>query len=267
LLLLALRFARGFRIFAGLRGGLRIVAGFRGGLRSAALEIGRVPAASLQLEAGGAEELGKRGLAALRARRERRVAHLPQEFLLVAAAVATILVDRHFPLRTARNSILTQGLGRIVQCANERPPQAGPARVLLEYQAPTASAADMVQNTGNMLPNAVPRPPNTSGSTVWLALRTTVRTPTASPARPTGAVEYTSAMIVGCVAPRPNPRRNAIDESNGTVRTMGNAMYATNAIANVIVMSVHSFTIRERIGSISRTVKVAAAKLARMSPM
>src|SRR6185295_13828697 len=39
--------------------------------------------------------------------------------------------------------------------------------------------------------------------TAWLALRTTVRTPTASPARPAGAVEYTSAMIVGCVAPRP----------------------------------------------------------------
>src|SRR6185369_6641225 len=114
LLLLALRFARGFRIFAGLRGGLRIVAGFRGGLRSAALEIGRVPAASLQLESGGAEHLGERGLCALRARRERRVAHLPQEFLLVAAALATILVDRHFPLRSATNRILTQGLGRIV---------------------------------------------------------------------------------------------------------------------------------------------------------
>src|SRR5690349_19045195 len=94
LLLLALRFAA-----LGVRRGFRIAGGFRRGFRSAVLEIGRVPAAALQLETGGAEQLRKRGLPALRARRERRVAHLLQEFLLVAAAPATILVDRHFPLR------------------------------------------------------------------------------------------------------------------------------------------------------------------------
>src|SRR5258708_14240107 len=73
---------------------LRIV-GLRRGLRAAVLEIGRVPAASLQLEARGGHHLREGRLAALRAHLEKRVAHLLQGFLLVAAALAAILVDGH----------------------------------------------------------------------------------------------------------------------------------------------------------------------------
>src|SRR6185503_2813992 len=70
----------------------RGVAGF--GLR-AALEVGGVPAAALQLEARRRHHLGEGGLAATGAHRDRRVAHFLQEFLLVAAIGAPVLVDGH----------------------------------------------------------------------------------------------------------------------------------------------------------------------------
>src|SRR4051812_31027173 len=67
----ALRFAALRFAALGFRGGLGIVTRFRRGLRSAGLEVRGVPAAALQLETGGAQQLRKRGLPALRARRER----------------------------------------------------------------------------------------------------------------------------------------------------------------------------------------------------
>src|SRR5690348_16992445 len=79
----------------GLRFGLRRIGGLRRGLRSLVLEVGRVPAAALQLEAGRGDHLREARLAALRADGERRIAHLLQELLLVAAALAAVLVDRH----------------------------------------------------------------------------------------------------------------------------------------------------------------------------
>src|SRR6187401_218099 len=74
---------------------LALFLGLRRGSAALALEIGGVPAASLQLEAGRGEHLREVGLAAGGAGREGGVAHLLQEFLLVAAARAAILVDRH----------------------------------------------------------------------------------------------------------------------------------------------------------------------------
>jgi len=55
--------------------------------------------------------------------------------------------------------------------------------------------------------------------------------------------------------------------SSGTVRTQGNAAYATVATAKLTVMSGHSRMRRWIHGSTRRTTKVAAAKLPRMSPM
>src|SRR5262245_43811637 len=59
------------------------------------LEVGGVPAAALQLKAGGAEKLVKGRLAANRAFGERRLAHSLQKLLLVAAGFAAIFVARH----------------------------------------------------------------------------------------------------------------------------------------------------------------------------
>ncbi len=54
------------------------------------------------------------------------------------------------------------------------------------YAAPAVSAAAIVQNTG-AIPNAAPSAPDTSGMAVWLKLSSVVRSPSASPARPSGA--------------------------------------------------------------------------------
>src|SRR5687767_3048835 len=72
--------------------------------RSTALEVGRIPAAALQLEARGGQHLREGGLAASGAGGDRRVAHLLQEFLLVAAARAPVLVNRHQGLRKSAKS-------------------------------------------------------------------------------------------------------------------------------------------------------------------
>jgi hypothetical protein len=62
------------------------------------LEIRRVPATALELEARGREHLHERFLAARRAHRERSIAPLLEELLLVAAARALVLVKRHSSL-------------------------------------------------------------------------------------------------------------------------------------------------------------------------
>ena len=55
--------------------------------------------AALELEASGGHHLGKFRRSAFRAHRERRIAHLQEELLLVTTARAAILVDGHSGLR------------------------------------------------------------------------------------------------------------------------------------------------------------------------
>lgn len=61
----------------------------------AAVEVGRSPTGSFELKARGGELLDQRVLTALRALRQRLVAHLLKEILLKAAARAFVSVDRH----------------------------------------------------------------------------------------------------------------------------------------------------------------------------
>lgn len=60
-----------------------------------AVEVGRSPTGPLELEARGGELLDQRVLTALRALRQRLVAHFLKEILLKAAARAFVSVDRH----------------------------------------------------------------------------------------------------------------------------------------------------------------------------
>src|SRR5205823_9797664 len=85
-----------------------------------------------------------------------------------------------------KNHILTQALGALCG-AMLRGGHVGVRRRRFANQPPPASAPAMVQKTGS-IPSAAPTPPNASGSIVWLALSTTERMPTASPARPGGAL-------------------------------------------------------------------------------
>src|SRR5438128_10961025 len=92
-----LGFGFGFGLRVGLRFGLaiRLRVGLRiGGFFCPALEIGRVPTRTLQLKARRAQLLAVVGLAARRANRERRVRHLLQVLVLVAADRAAVFVDR-----------------------------------------------------------------------------------------------------------------------------------------------------------------------------
>src|SRR5258705_12078962 len=98
-LLLRLAFARrlgvGFRRVAFRAIAARGLGLARGGLLSGVLEIRRVPAAAFELEARSGEHLHERFLAARRAHRDRGIAPLLEELLLVAAARALVLVKRH----------------------------------------------------------------------------------------------------------------------------------------------------------------------------
>src|SRR5689334_960994 len=85
----------GVRLAVGLRlGGLLGLFGFVGLLLRSALEVGGVPARALELEAGGAQLLAVARLAAGGAHGKRRLGHLLQVLVLVAAGLATVLVDR-----------------------------------------------------------------------------------------------------------------------------------------------------------------------------
>src|SRR5262249_53055189 len=95
---LGLGFRLGVRLFVGLRVAFRlglVVGLFLRRLGALVLEVGGVPAASLELEAGGAQKLLKSRLAAHRALGERRFVHPLQELLLVPAGLTAIFVDRH----------------------------------------------------------------------------------------------------------------------------------------------------------------------------
>ena len=61
----------------------------------AAVEVGRSPAGALEFKTRGGQLLDERVFAALRALRQRLVAHLLKEILLKAAARAFVSVDRH----------------------------------------------------------------------------------------------------------------------------------------------------------------------------
>src|SRR5207247_8859521 len=86
LLRLGLRFGLRFGLGLDLRFGL---------LFGRFLEVSGVPAGAFQLEAGRAEQLLKRHLAAGRALGERRLGGRLQELFLVATLLAAVFVDRH----------------------------------------------------------------------------------------------------------------------------------------------------------------------------
>src|SRR6185436_9078600 len=65
------------------------------GFSRAVFEIGHVPAATLQLKAGGTHELLECGFAAFGTFREQRVAHTLKIFVLKTARRTAVLVDRH----------------------------------------------------------------------------------------------------------------------------------------------------------------------------
>lgn len=67
--------------------------------RAAALEVRCIPAATLELETSGGEQLGIGRFATGRAIGERCIAHLLKVFLLEAAFGTAILVDWHFLLQ------------------------------------------------------------------------------------------------------------------------------------------------------------------------
>src|SRR5581483_9395961 len=69
--------------------------GFAVGLAAGALEVGRIPAASFQLKAGGGYLFGELVRATRGARGQHGIGKLLQRFELVAAGRADIFVDRH----------------------------------------------------------------------------------------------------------------------------------------------------------------------------
>src|SRR6185369_7949298 len=85
---------------------------------------------------------------------------------------------------------------------------------------PSSRKAPFAQKTGTS-PNAVPRPPNTSGTAIWISLFTVRRMPSASPERPAGAWLYVSRMVIGCAQPSPSPSRNATAASSGACEKSG----------------------------------------------
>src|SRR5882672_5354484 len=89
------RFGLGVRLGFGLGIGLRVLLGVGGLLGAAALEVGGIPARAFQLETRRAQLLAVFGLAACGADGERRIGHLLQVLVLVAADRATVFVDRH----------------------------------------------------------------------------------------------------------------------------------------------------------------------------
>src|SRR6266513_1271867 len=101
---LGFRFGLGFGLGFGLRFGFRLGLGFDlrfGLLFGRFLEVRGVPAGAFQLEAGRAEQLLKRRLAAGRAPGERLLGGLRQHRFLVATLLAAVSVGQHgkMPLR------------------------------------------------------------------------------------------------------------------------------------------------------------------------
>src|SRR6185503_546119 len=128
------------------------------------LEIGGVPTAALELETGGREHLLEAGLPARGADGQRRVAPLLEEFLLVAAARAAVLVERHRRRIDPENHILTQALAPL--CPAQSEDLQPSSRRRFANHPPAASAEAMLQKTGD-IPNVAPSPPKARGSTVW----------------------------------------------------------------------------------------------------
>src|SRR5205814_10113250 len=98
LLRLGFRFGLGFGLGFGLRFGFRLGLGFDlrfGLLFGRFLEVRGVPAGAFQLEAGRAEQLLKRRLAAGRALGKRGFGGLLQKLLLVPTLRTAVFVDRH----------------------------------------------------------------------------------------------------------------------------------------------------------------------------
>ena len=77
--------------------------GLRRRFAAAILEIRLIPAAALQVEARGRDELGQRIAPARRTNDERRVAEFLQRLELVLARRAAVFVDRHW--RSAQRGI------------------------------------------------------------------------------------------------------------------------------------------------------------------
>src|SRR5882672_2355305 len=82
------------RRFGRLLAGSRLFRLFFGALGTV-LEVGGVPAATLELEAGSSDLLGKRGLAARGANRERRIGQFLHDVRAVPAGRTSVGVDRH----------------------------------------------------------------------------------------------------------------------------------------------------------------------------
>src|SRR5438034_10271691 len=113
--LLRLGFGLGFR--SCFRFGFRFGLGFGLGrlLFGRFLEVSGVPAGAFQLEAGRAEQLLKRHLAAGRALGERRLGGLLQELFLVATLLAAVFVDRHGQIPVAAIISLILGGKAVIQ--------------------------------------------------------------------------------------------------------------------------------------------------------
>src|SRR5207253_1776543 len=109
-----------------------------------------------------------------------------------------------------RTTVLSDGRraqGRQVPQGVLRPAQAigssGPY-LLRAKTPPAASAAPTDQNTGAS-PRVEPTAPNSSGTPKVDALMIVMRTPTASPMRPAGAMLCNSDITIGCGLPSARP--------------------------------------------------------------
>ncbi len=96
----------GRRARTGRAGRRRLAAGIVHILLAALLEIGLVPAATLEAETGSRHLPLQRGLAAIRAVGEVRVAHALDLFQFVTAGLAFVFVDRHNPNSVKNRSIV-----------------------------------------------------------------------------------------------------------------------------------------------------------------
>src|SRR5262252_7561108 len=134
------------------------------------------------------------------------------------------------------------------------------------YQLPPDSRSAVAQNTGSM-PSAVPRAPNASGIVIWLMLTSVMRTPTASPTRPGGAVLWRMDMTMGCDMPSPSPRKKATPMSNAARPNNGNRRNDPAAIASDAASSGQGVRRREMAGSSPRMTKVATENAPSTRPM
>ena len=85
-------------------------------------------------------------------------------------------------------------------------------------------AADVGYRANNALvPTDEPIAPNRSGTAKVDALMTDMRTPTASPIRPAGAILCNSDITIGCALPSASPSVNDSVMSGATLVTNGNS--------------------------------------------